>query len=298
MQWLSSHFAVDFSGCNGTLAAGGRLVKAMCHQRSDLSESCSVRVRKRGLLSVLAEDEIREILLYLDLPAFALVAAPACRFLSRLINADSFEGWILELQRLLTVCPWKEKATLGTLVESSCDLKSLRYRTALKLLDREFATNGQKIVPETLRGSGTVHLPPFFRCSENTLVYSCKRCNSFLSLVDNTVGRGTMGYQKAAFILQPQPVWPFCCGVQEEREGCLSSGKYILKDLVCPNGNCDANLGWKYQDCVGEGEQVPSSNRRKIGQFWMFAESLNVEYPMSPHQPGCTGEQFYLLVDF
>merc|ERR1711988_683323 len=87
------------------------------------------------------------------------------------------------------------------------------------------------------------------------------------------------GSTATSFILHPRSSMPFCCGVSEQRQMLLSSGTYLLIDLHCPNGACNANLGWKYHDCVGEGDRIPVQNFNKIGQFWVFAELLKVAAP-------------------
>jgi hypothetical protein len=138
--------------------------------------------------------------------------------------------------------------------------------------------------------------PALFDFKDDTLAFVCKACTSFVAPVAATVGRGTMGHDKAAFILQPTRTLPFCCAVQERRQMCLSTGTYILQDAACMNGDCDANLGWKYQECVPVGGFVPQRNHWKIGQFWLFAEALEVMSP-SCGEPGSCAEQFYFSSD-
>merc|ERR1712187_563998 len=123
---------------------------------------------------------------------------------------------------------------------------------------------------------------------KDTRVYICQACKSFISSVDCTVGRGTMGQQSLSFIIEPTPTVPFNCGIGDGRETCLSSGAYILQDLSCPNSQCDASLGWKYQDCVPILGFIPPQNSLKIGQFWMYAEALMVVNPCRVF-PTCSG---------
>jgi len=249
------------------------------------------------ILSFLAEDELRCMLAWLDLPTFAHAVASSCRFLSELINSESFEGWLVEIQRLHRVSPWVSKTSFEAIVASSRELQELQYRASLQALDRKFIVSGWNLVPQDSRQPCVTALPPFFECHEDTLIYLCKACGSFISPVDFTVGRGVMRQQEPAFIMQPNTTMPLCCGVQKEKQMWLSSGSYILVDLICPNGSCDTNLGWKYQDCVPEDGHVPSDNLCKIGQFWMFAESLQVVSALDS-LPGCTGHQFYYGMSF
>mmetsp|Transcript_41645 Transcript_41645/g.114894 ORF Transcript_41645/g.114894 Transcript_41645/m.114894 type:complete len:316 (-) Transcript_41645:171-1118(-) len=248
-------------------------------------------------LTLLPDDQVTAILAWLDMKTFALAVAPSCSLFSQAINSDSFEGWLCEIQRLLRLCPWTDKFTIETATAAHPDLQALRYCTALKSLDRELLSTGARIIPSELRSRDPVVLPPFLECHEGTMVYACIACASFISLVDITVGRGYMGMQHNAFILQPEPSAPFCCGIHDARMMRLSSGTYILKDLVCPNRSCDACLGWKYQECVPIDGHVPAENFRKIGQFWLYAASLKVVIPHGS-SPDCMGEQFYFMSDF
>lgn len=249
------------------------------------------------ILSSLAEDELRHILLWLDLQTFALAVAPSCRFFGKLINSEAFEGWLLEIKRLHSVSPWVSKTSFEEIMASSRDLQEFQYRASLRALDRAFIVSGWSVVSQDLRQLCVTSIPPFFKCHRDSLLYCCKACGSFVAPVDFTVGRGVMRQQEPAFIMQPNPTMPLCCGVQQEKQMWLSSGSYILVDLLCPNGNCDANLGWKYQNCVPEDGPVPSDNLCKIGQFWMFAESLQVVAALDS-LPGCTGRQFYYGMSF
>lgn len=251
----------------------------------------------QAILALIAEEEVQCIMSWLDAQSFALGVAPACRFLSRLIKSDSFEGWFRQIQSLHRMSPWTAKRTIESIIMSDHDLKANRFRTYLSALDREYAVKGQKLIPQALRAPCTVSLPHFFDCQEDTFIFVCKACGSCVAPVDFTVGRGVMGFQRNAFILQPDSTMPFCCGVHKEREMILSSGMYTLLDLSCPNGTCDSTLGWKYEDCLPMDGVVPPENFHKIGQYWMFAETLKVVTPTGSF-PGCTGEHFYLMNNF
>merc|ERR1711971_936136 len=163
-------------------------------------------------------------------------------------QSDSFEGWFFEIKRLHRLCPWTSKQPMDKIIASSLDLQYRRYRSMLQSLDQQFLRSGMKVVPESSRSPSVATLPLFFDDQADKFAYVCKECKSFISLLDSTVGRGTMGQQSLAFILHPKSAIPFSCGICEEAEIRLSSGSYILRDLVCPNSECDASLGWKYED--------------------------------------------------
>lgn len=273
---------------------GERCVK---YTRLDISRGVSTQGQGSALL-MLPEEQIESIASWLDLASFAAAFAPSCLLVHELVSFDSFEGWKVEIQRLHDVCPWTAKIPIERLLIEDEDLKARRYRKALKCLDREFAATGLSVVQSTLRLPRAVNLPSFFDCKEDTLVYTCRTCESFITCVDSTVGRGSMGrFHQAAFILQPQATIPFCCGIEGNRETRLSSGTYILADLVCPNGNCDSILGWKYQNCVPEGNHVPQANFLKIGQFWLYADALDVVMPRGD-SAGYSGDEFYSICNF
>jgi len=283
----------------GSLLVWPRAGSSASSMQVDVNHDGCKRVRTNAandtneILSLLGEDEIRCLLLWLDLSTFACAMAPSCRCISELIKLESFDGWLIEIQRLHRVSPWVSKTSFENIVASSYELQTHNYRTSLLGLDRKFIASGCSLVPSESRQPRMEALPPFFECQDETLIYLCKACGSFISPVDFTVGHGVMRHQEPAFIIQPNSSMPFCCGVQHERHMPLSSGTYVLIDLVCPNGNCDNNLGWKYQDCVQEGGRpVPADNRHKIGQFWMFAESLQVVAPPNISS-GCAGQDFY-----
>jgi hypothetical protein len=244
----------------------------------------------------MASEVVECIVSFLDVATFACAAAPTCRFFGEIITADSFEGWLVEIKRLHRISPWASKTSMQMVAETNLDIQARCYRTALTSLDREFAVNGWKLIPESLRMPKVYQLPPFFQCREDTLVYLCGACGSAVAPVDFTVGRGVMGAQEPAFILQPHRALPFCCAIHNPRKMGLSSGTYVLIDLSCPNKSCTTCLGWKYEDCVPDSDPVPLQNLQKIGQFWMFARSLRVVTPEGSFQ-GCSGEQFYFMRD-
>eukprot|EP00930_Biecheleria_cincta_P083170 TRINITY_DN72795_c0_g1_i1.p1 TRINITY_DN72795_c0_g1~~TRINITY_DN72795_c0_g1_i1.p1 ORF type:complete len:277 (-),score=44.46 TRINITY_DN72795_c0_g1_i1:92-922(-) len=266
------------------------------HQQQQLAPA----FLSRENLLALPTDQLREAVTWLDITSFALAAACSCRCLWRLINSESFEGWLHEIRRLHSVCPWRQKVSMLRIAETDQDIQLAHYRTALQSLDVDFILSGQKIISKSLRQPGKVAIPKFFDCFD-TMVYSCKDCHSFISPVDSTVGRGSMGFNKAALILQPAASWPFVCGILDAREARLTSGTYMLMDLCCPNSNCNTSLGWLYLECMANSdddeESVPDENHHKIGQYWMFAESLRVDSPAGG-MPGCSGEYFYMISSF
>lgn len=274
-----------------------RDVTQVCSQEQ--KQQAHALLSKESLLA-LPCDQLRETVTWLDITSFAMAAACACRCLCRLINSEAFEGWLYEIRRLHGVCPWRQKVSMLCVAESDENIRLLRYRTALQALDVHLIVSGRKIIPKKLCLPGTVGLPKFFDCSDE-LVYSCKDCHSFISPVDCTVGRGSMGWNKAALILQPAASKPFICGILDAKEARLSSGSYMLQDLCCPNSSCNASLGWMYLDCIAGSEDdedgVPDENLGKLGQYWMFAESLRVDSPTGG-SPGCTGEYFYMICSF
>mmetsp|Transcript_34009 Transcript_34009/g.54220 ORF Transcript_34009/g.54220 Transcript_34009/m.54220 type:complete len:316 (-) Transcript_34009:173-1120(-) len=248
-------------------------------------------------LSVLPYEQIESIVSFLDLATFALAVSPSCLFFYQLVRSESFEGWLTDIKRLHCLCPWSRKAPLEKIIDADDDLRTLKYCKALKQLDRTFIAIGSKVIQESSREPGIVASPSFFDCQEETLVYTCKTCKSFITVVDSTVGRGTMGMQKAAFILQPGQSNPFCCGIKEDRQTRLTSGHYIVADLICPNAHCETSLGWKYQYCLPDGfgsNDVPVANQLKVGQYWVYADSLDVIAPSGSFE-GCRGEDFYFM---
>jgi len=282
----------------GGVAAKGCPLETNAHaaKRSRLDHTNSKTTETWWLL-LLPEEQVKSILSYLDLATFALAVTPSCQWVSGLVGCDSFEGWFHEIKNIFELCPWAKKQSFDKVIEAIPGLQMHQYRSVLKELDRDFVTSGMRILPQSSRSPGVVAVPEFFDCPPDTLVFACKACGSFLSPVSNTVGHGTMGQQMPAFILQPRQSSPFCCGLYEQHQMCLSSGMYVLQDLACPNANCDADLGWKYQECVPVSGHVPPSNLHKIGQFWMYAEMLAVVSPCS-ELPSIAGEQFYFMSAF
>lgn len=265
--------------------------KKVCAKRSRAGSSIK-KCDGRCVLVSMADEEVESIFSFLDLRTFARSLSPLCRFSYRLVSSDSFQGWLVEIQRLHRVSPWLAKTSMETIIESDQNLRALQYRTALRTLDREFIVTGSRLLPKGSRPLVVTTIPTFFDCREDTLVYSCMACDSFVAPVDFTVGRGVMGPQQPALILEPNPTMPFCCGIHEPREMPLSSGTYILVDLSCPNGSCNAVFGWKYQECVPDCDTVRIQNLGKIGQYWMIAEALKVTNPHG-NFASCTGLQFF-----
>jgi len=283
---------------SGGVAAKGRPLETMGHAaKRPRLVSTDCKTTEAVWLLLLPEEQVRSILSYLDLATFALAVAPSSQWISGIVGCDSFEGWFHEVKHLLELCPWAKKQSFDQVVEASPGPQTHQYRFVLKELDRDFVASGLRILPQSSRSPGVVAVPDFFDCPPDTLVFACKACGSFLSPVSNAVGHGTMGQQVLAFILQPRRSSPFCCGLHEQREMCLSLGMYLLQDIACPNANCDADLGWIYQECVPVGGHVPPRNLDKIGQFWMYSETLTVVSPCS-ELPSVAGESFYFMSAF
>lgn len=287
----------------GIISCAKRLRGIYSQVKAELSHSQSgqrlVHGKSKGpsILSVLLEDEIRGIFSWLDLETFALALVPSCRFLCQLINHESFDGWLSEIHRLHDMCPWEPKIDFSTFAASHKEFQSRRYRTILKTLDRKFIQRGHNVMHNSLRKSCITVFPEFFDCQDDMFIFVCKSCGSFVSPAEAALGRGVMRQQERAFIMQPRMTMPFCCGVLDDEEVTLTSGTYILQHLVCPNGHCDAYLGWKYAQCIPKNGVVPLENRCKIGQFWMFAASLKVVASLDG-AVACAGEVFYDEADF
>merc|ERR1719362_1911396 len=132
-------------------------------------------------LVLLPEEQVRSILSYLDLATFALAAKPSCQLVSGLVGCDSFEGWFHEIRHLLELCPWVKKQSFDQVIEANPGLQMHQYRSVLKRLDRDFVTSGLRILPEAARSPGVVAVPDFFGSPQDTLVFACKACGSFLS---------------------------------------------------------------------------------------------------------------------
>lgn len=109
----------------------------------------------------------------------------------------------------------------------------------------------------------------FFECPGGRLIYSCKRCKTFLSNIENLISDRFRGSTGVAYLFDSVINIVF----SNVEEKAMITGRHMVRDAFCKN--CRSRVGWMYE-FAHEPEQIYKEGKIILEKA-LIEESLGID---------------------